>query len=261
MRRLMRRDALFRATVFVVAGVALLACRRLETPTPARIEVPVGAHRIELALPSGWRYVVRGDEQTFVRSRTRVRLWDLGPVTAESVVEDLEHARALYRKGRWETVRERLARVPMRRLLRSETRWESIEPDWRRIAWLRVDDGVVAEVRIGPGLDPRVEAAFDRVAEAAAAIPERDLEAITREAIARLAPESPTEVVALDPLTISGRPALRVTTRDRLSHALVRTHLCVSNQGRLFVLHTQVGDGPSQAHAFDALVAGLDLLP
>ncbi|HPG28117.1 MAG TPA: hypothetical protein PLW10_20960, partial [Myxococcota bacterium] len=88
-----------------------IACR--EPATPAVIEIPVGHHRIAVELPAGWRYVEQSGEQRFERSGVRILLADLGPVSGSAVVEELDRARALYRRGRWEEVRQRMAKLPI----------------------------------------------------------------------------------------------------------------------------------------------------
>lgn len=243
--------------VFVLLGPA--ACR--EPSAPTWIELPVGRHRIAAELPAGWRFVERDEAWYFERSGARILLTDLGPVTGPAVVEELERVRALHRRGQWERVRETMAALPIRELLRDEARWRSIEADWKRVAWLRVDDGVTPEVRVEVGLDPSVDLAIDRLEEMAAEIADRDLASIASEALDAFAPETPWEVSAVEPLEISGRAALRLETREKLSHRDVRDHLFVFEEGCLLMLHTRLGERSSIGDGFETIARSLVLLP
>ncbi|MEZ4281529.1 MAG: hypothetical protein R3F21_18140 [Myxococcota bacterium] len=256
---MIRPRSFFPIVLAVCAALAPAACR--EPSVPTWIELPVGRHRVAAELPAGWRFVERDEAWYFERSGARILLADLGPVTGPAVVEELERVRALHRRGHWERVRKTMAELPIRELLRDEARWRSIEADWKRVAWLRVDDGVTPEVRVELGLDPSVDLAIDRLEEMAAEITDRDLASIASEALEALAPETPWEVSAVEPFEISGRPALRLETRERLSHRDVRDHLFVFEEGRLLVLHTRLGERSSIEDGFETIARSLVLLP
>jgi hypothetical protein len=254
------RQRRFLSGISLLPLLLLLACER-EAPEPATREVDVGVHRVRFVVPVGWLHVDHGREQRLQRGSAQVVLADLGPVTPRGFADRLVEARMLFRRGQWEDARTLLVWMDLRSLFPSEARWRSIQEDWKRVTRIRRRDepGDEPADAVDPDVAQEVESSFSALLFEIEVMPRRDLETLALQALEKLGHDSMRSIAGTEAVAVSGRPAIRIETWDRLSHRTRRSHLFVENEGHLLGLRMAFGSDVELESAFEALAESLTL--
>lgn len=258
--------ALIRRGGFAAAGpgllLAWLACTP-EAPSAVVRQARIGVHDVRFVVPAGWHHVDHGNEHRFQDETRWLALVDLGPATPAGFARRIREARALFERGQWEDARARLVSIDPRSFFARTAQWRAIESDWRRVTWIEREDASAPDTLPDVDVETRwaVEGAFDRLLAATVALEHTDFETLARRAAGAFEEGALREVVDVEATTLSGRPAIRLSTWDRLSHRERRSHLFVLNDEHLFCVKTVMGRGPELASGFEALAGSVALAP
>lgn len=224
--------------------------RSSKQPSPGTLTV--GRHQVRLVVPPGWQHFDQGSQHRLEKGQSHIHLTDLGPVTREGILREIERSRDLFRQDKLDDARESLMHVQLRGAFPSETRWSAVERPWKAL------------LRLGPEVEldsQTIEGTYVEVLAHVDALPARDFETITVAALAELGHGAMRDVAEQRPMVVDGRDAIRVETWDRLSHTARKSHVFVLNDERLLVLWMDLGRFEQMQEAFDALVASLELPP
>lgn len=246
-----------RATSTILAfALGLVACEP-EAPPPARVDVEVGVHLVAFEIPRGWHHVNHGREQLFELEMAKISLADLGPMTASGFAEIIRRARELFRSNQWDDARTLLMTTDPRRFFSSEQRWSSVRNDWRQITHIRRDEEVGESRGVDADVEWEVEGAFTQLLAEVGALRDPDLETVAVHALREVGHDEMRAIAGTEALAVSGRPAIRIDTWDRLSHRGRRHYLFIANAGHLLVLRTEMGRDAVLEAGFDELAASL----
>jgi hypothetical protein len=255
MRTLMRT---FAKTIMLTLALGVAACE-LEAPPADAVEVEVGVHLVAFEVPRGWHHVDHGREQRFELETARISLADLGPMTAPGFAEIIRRARQLFRQNQWDDARTLLDTIDPRRFFSSELRWKSVRDDWNQITRIRRDEGAGESRGVSADVEWEVEGAFTQLLAEVSALRDPDLETVAMRAIHEIGHDEMRSIARTEALAVSGQPAIRIDTWDRLSHRGRRQHLFIANAGHLLVLRTEMGAAADLVAGFDELAASLAL--
>ncbi len=249
-----------------LAALLLLAvaCSPDATTPPQQSStiVDVGIHRIGFVVPPGWLHADHGMEQLFEQGMAHIRLVDLGPATPEGFAETLREALRLYEQNQWEDARTLLVSTNPRRFFASEKRWKSVQADWKSITWIRREETSAGGLGSVDGdVDWEVRGAFHDLLVQVSALRRADLSELAENALVELGHGAQRSIASEEAVAISGKPALRVETWDRLSHLGRQSHLFVLSEGRLLCLYTQLGSMETVDPAFESLATSLTIEP
>ena len=246
------------STWLLVTGLLLVGCEVAPAKAPPT-EVQVGAHRVRFVVPEGWLHVDHGREQILEREIAHITLSDLGPTMPEGFASILREARELFRRNQWEDAQTLLRRVDPRRLFSSEERWRSVETDWKKIIRIDRADDPTGLGAISKDVEWEVEAAFAKLLAEVGALRDLDLESIARRALGEIGHGEMRSIATLEATAVSGRPAIRIDTWDRLSHSARARLLFVDNAGHLLCLRTGLGAESELAPAFESIARSLQI--
>jgi hypothetical protein len=252
-----------RSTLAALLLVAV-ACTPEATPPPRQLPtiVDVGIHRIGFVVPPGWLHADHGMEQLFEQGMAHIRLDDLGPVTPEGFAETLREALGLFEQNQWEDARTLLVSTNPRRFFASEKRWKSVQADWKSITWIRREEALVGSLGPVDGeVDWEVRGAFHNLLVQVSALRRPDLSELAENALFELGHGAQRSIASEEAFAVSGKPALRIETWDRLSHLGRQSYLFVLSEGRLLCLWTQLGSMETVDPAFESLVTSLTIEP
>lgn len=241
-----------------------VACSPEVTPPPQQSPtiVDLGTHRIGFVVPPGWLHSDHGMEQLFEQGMAHIRLVDLGPATPEGFAETLREALGLFEQNQWEDARTLLVSTNPRRFFASEKRWKSLQADWKSVTWVRRDEALVGALGSVDGeVDWEVRGAFHDLLAQVSALRRPNLSELAENALVELGHDAQRSIASEEALSISGKPALRIETWDRLSHLGRQSHLFVLSEGRLLCLWTQLGSMETVDPAFESLVTSLTIEP
>ncbi len=212
-------------------------------PDPT-IDIEVGDHPIRVLVPEGWQHHDRGREHHFEQGSAYLAVTDLGPVTRAGLVAALRQSRSLHDAGQPADARVALADVEPRWFFTTKDRWYAVRSAWK----------VLTEEPVNEPHEPRVvESAYRFVLAQAEALVDRDFADIAHSYLEDFGHTSQRDVALEAAAAVSGRPALRIDTWDRLTHLWKRQHLFVLNEGRLLCLRTELGDTDLLEPAFSSL--------
>jgi len=128
-----------RPTVAVMFALALSSACASENATPAATkEFELGAHRVQVTVPTGWDALDQGDQKRFRRGEAEIVLQDLGKVEWEPALA------ALHDDRRREVKSRRAITIENHEALDIET-WNRLDHTWpQRLLFVRVDDDLLA---------------------------------------------------------------------------------------------------------------------
>jgi hypothetical protein len=241
-----------------------VACTPEIAPPPRQSPtiVDVGIHRIGFMVPPGWLHADHGMEQLFEQGMAHIRLVELGPATPDGFAETLRKALELFEQNQWEDARTLLVSTNPRRFFASEKRWKSVQADWKSITWIRREKASGDALGTVDGeVDWEVRGAFHDLLVQVSALRRPDLSEIAEDALFELGHDAQRSIASEEAVAISGKPALRIETWDRLSHLGRQSYLFVLSEGRLLCLWTQLGSMETVDPAFESLVASLTIEP
>lgn len=247
------------ALTSLVLTMGIAACDPEPQP-PVSIEVEVGVHLVTFEIPPGWHHVDHGREQHFELETAKISLVDGGPVTTSGFAEIIRRARELFRANQWDDARALLDTTDPRRFFSSELRWKSVRDDWKQIINIRRDRGAGESTGVSADVEWDVESAFTQLLAEVSALRDPDLERVAIRALDDFGHDEMRSIAFKEALAVSGMPAIRIDTWDRLSHRDQRHHLLIANAGHLLVLRTGLGPARDLEEGFDALVATLALM-
>lgn len=236
--------------LYGLAWTGVLLITACQPPTTPPVEVRVGVHEVRVAVPTGWQHQDHGREQRFENGMEQIFLSDLGPATREGFVREVRRARDLFRNHQEADAQTIMEALEPRRIFRSQDRWKSIEQDWQRLAGRR------REKKVHP---QDVEGSYFEVLTQLDALDDADLETLANRALVELGHDSLRSVADQEVSSISGQPALRIATWDRLNHLGRRNHLFVLSEGNLLCLRTGLGRDEVLEPAFESLAVNLAL--
>ena len=216
--------------VLVWALALGLACH--EEPPPAPISVEVGKHRLEFRVPADWLHADHGREQRFEHEMAQISLGDLGPATPEGFANTIRDARDLFAANQWEDARALLDAAKPRRFFSSETRWKAVQEDWKTITRIRRRPEEAMNNSISAEVQWEVEASYHDLLVQISSLSRPDLESLAKSTLDDLGHDSQRGIALEEALAISGRPALRIDTWDRLSHRWRMSHANTSASHR-----------------------------
>ena len=238
-------------TITLMLIVAIVgACGDETEPTPP-IEIAVGTHRISLLVPEGWQHQDRGRSHRFEQGSAFLIVSDLGPATRDGLVTALRQSRALYDAGQREDASVVLTEIDPHWFFTTRDRWDAVEPAWQALATRNM--AAPPEPRV-------VQSAYRFVLAQAEALLDPDFAAISHTYLGDLGHTSQRDIAREIATSVSGRPALRIETWDRLTHLWKRQYLFVMSDGRLLCLRTELGDTAALDAAFEALTASMAYL-
>jgi hypothetical protein len=240
-----------RATVPYAALACLLAtaCARApKTEVPPRISTEIGIHAVSFRVPEGWEHLNHGRQHRFQRDLSQISATDLGPVTPDGYMRELRRAHELFREHYLEDAFAHASGLDLRSEFADVSRRESFYESW----WKALDGG-----RSTDSTRQGAEVAWQRVMAEVERLPARELTVIVEDRFPSIETAAHREIAEREPMEIEGRPALRVETRDRLSHDHRQSFLFVLNEGNLFVLRMELGPYANLKPAFETLAGSL----
>jgi len=236
--------------IALAVGLAL-ACG-CSGPRTAHVEVAdVGRHHVRFTLPVGWEHLDHGRAQLLRLGEAQLTLADLGPVSAEAMARDLEHARALWLSGRrldaFERVRE--LRSPALRYASSDQRSAFWRP-WNDVAYV---PAAADSAAIGP--------AFDALIRGTRSLPSPTPD-LLYQYVADVAMDSRgLEIAARERQGVNGQDWAVYELWNRVSHGS-RTRVAFTvDDGDLLALTMDRGVYEQLEPAFVSLLASLQVSP
>lgn len=248
-----------RATAFVWTLLCLTvsACQE-PTPEPP-VEVDLGLHRASFRVPDGWLHMDHGIVQRFEKQLASITLADLGPATPDGFAELLRNARDLFERNQWEDARAVLDTVDPERFFANHERWDAVETDWRTIRRIRRDHDAGDSSGVHADVEWAVQGAFHDLLVQVSTLREPSFESLAMNALHSVGHDELRDIAAQESFAISGQPALRIDTWDRLSHNARQSHLFILSGDRLLCLRTGLGSWPELETAFDTLMTTLSI--
>jgi hypothetical protein len=247
-----------RAVLALTLFVGLVACQ--PPPPPDPVVVALGEHRISFEVPEGWLHADHGREQLFENGMAHLTLSDLGAATPEGFAEIIREARSLFDSNQWEDARTLLVASHPRRFFAREARWKAVKDDWAKVTRIRRGASSGSKGGVSADVDWEVSAAFHDLLAQVAVLRPLDLDTLARAALVEMGHDELRAVASEFATSISGRPALRIETWDRLSHSGRQSHLFVLSEGRLLCIKTGLGAFDLLEPAFESLVASLSIV-
>lgn len=217
---------------------------------PARFTV--GLHHISLMEPEGWDHLDHGLEHRFQQGLNSISITDIGAVTHDGYLREIDHALGLFRQDRLEDARAYLGDLHLRWKLFSPREWEEISDAWH----VARDGGLTKPVSTND-----VELAYRDLLEMVASKKTEPLAELVHRIMPDLFAGTHREVAEQEQVEIDGRTGFRITTWDRLSHDHRRSFLLVFNNDNLLVVRMELGDYSIMQPVFDAMVESLSLNP
>ncbi|MBD3868549.1 MAG: hypothetical protein IFK94_10540 [Acidobacteria bacterium] len=104
-----------RATVAVLVLLLTTACNPAPEP-PQPVQFTVGLHNISLMEPEGWEHLDHGLEHRFHKELNSISVADIGPVTGDGYIREMNHALALFREERLEDASAHISSLPLRKV-------------------------------------------------------------------------------------------------------------------------------------------------
>jgi hypothetical protein len=234
----------------IVLGCAIAAaCGGGESTPPDRLVL--GVHQVGLRVPEGWEHLHHGLEHRFHRGLLQLSLADVGPVTRDAYLREIEHAQALFQHGQVEDARAHLDRLDVR------SRFPGSHGSEFSRAWDRARDGGLNR-RLGVS---EVEAAYDEVLRQVEGLAPEGMGKLVERSLPKLDHGPQRDVAEEHPLIVDGRPGVRIETWDRLSHDHRKSYVFVLNEGNLLVARMELGRHAELQAAFDELVESLEIYP
>jgi hypothetical protein len=228
-----------------------LACATVqEEPPPVRLTI--GVHDIALRVPEGWQHLDHGLEHRFHRGLLHISMADIGPVTREGYLREIDHARELFRNNQAEDAKAHLGNLQLRSAFPGTRQWEAISDSW----YVARDGGLRRKT---PWYD--VEAAYDVVVKAVERLQTPDLPTLVERVFSSLDTGVHREIAEQHPVVIDGRPGMRVETWDRLSHDHRKSCLFVLNEENMLVARMEIGEFAEMQPAFEVLANSLEFPP
>jgi len=244
--------------MWIALVTGIVACEP-EAPPRAGIEVDIGVHVVAFEIPRDWHHVDHGREQLFELETAQISLADFGPMTAKGFAEIIRRARELFRSNQWEDARTLLMTTDPRRFFSSEVRWKSVRDEWKQITHIRRDEEAGESVGVSADVEWQVEGAFTQLLAEVNALRDPDFETVALRALEDIGHDEMRAIARTEAFALSGRPAMRIDTWDRLSHRGRRQHLFIANAGHLLVLRTEMGPANVLEAGFEELASSLVL--
>jgi hypothetical protein len=232
----MSRGVVVAALVLVTGGCAREAVREA---------LSVGAHRVSLAVPSGWQVVDQGRRRLLRRGELELVIEDLGPLDRRGIQHELERVRRLWRNGEDREARSAMARIPVAPELFSTV-------EQRRAFW---DDWSALSTASRELEAADAERRFDRLLDAVAGLRAIGDDAIVDAALTAMGEDGRRAVASREP-PVDPRDPVRVVTWNRVSHGDRRRFAIWIDAGRPLALRTE-RDQPDADRAFDSVARSL----
>ncbi len=240
-----------RGAVLILAVLLPAAC----TPAPEPrhpVRFTVGLHDISLLEPEGWEHLDHGLEHRFHKGRNSISVADIGPVTRDGYLREMNRALALFREERLEDASAYISSLPLRSVLFSPRQWDEVSDAW----YIAVDGGLRKPVTTND-----VELAYRDLLDMVASRETEPLPILVERIMPELYFGAHREIAEQVEVVINDRPAVRLETWDRLSHDHRRGFLLVLDHDNLLVVRMELGVYEEMKPVFDALVASLSLKP
>lgn len=237
------------AVVVAFVLTSACGCARNDAPAGASSDVVVGHHRVHFVTPQGWEHVDRGREQLFRLDQAQLSLVDLGPVTREGLVNELQAAKGTWLAGR---PAEAFQRV---RQLHSPALYYAALPQranfWR--PWADVTYAPEAPDSLAIG------AAFDSLIKATQTLSEPTPELVFRYVTELDLRSQGREVAARERPKVHGWVWFEYETWDRATHTARSRIAFLENNGYLLALRMDRGRFEPMAPAFDVLLGSIEV--
>ena len=211
-------------------------------------EFEVGRHHIRFEIPRGWQ-VLEEDQRLVLRyEASQIVMADLGPAGPSSIRREVEVVREMWRSGRSRDARWRMRSVWIPpHLFETESQRRTFWEAWARVSGAPEDAAFTA-----------VEASFDAILDAVAAMRPRDLDALIETTLAEIDGDPLGGVFRRHAISIGGRDGLVVdaanTMREGSSHRIA----LVLNHGHVLALRTEWGDARPMIDALDGVLESLE---
>ncbi len=226
------------------------ACERVPEPPPSPTRVDIGIHEISFLVPQGWEHLDHGREHRFHRELSQISAADLGPVTREGYLRDLRRAYQLFREDRIDDADAHVGGLDLSPAFpEGKPRNEFLE-SWRKA----LDGGRSTSISWGDA-----QIAWEYILEEVEFLPDSapDLATLVKDLFPSIETAAHREIGAQNPVELSGRPAIRIETWDRLSHDHRQSYIFVLNEENLFLLRMEMGPYAEMKPAFEALAGSL----
>lgn len=243
-----------RIALLIVVCV-LAACSRQSPPQ----EIRVGEHVLSVRIPHDWQAseeagAVALSAMTGATSQSTpltVHLRDLGPVTPAGYRRELAAIAGLWEDRKGDAARARLAALRSPREIFSSLATDAAFAE----AWPEI-------VRATPGTTfAEVKADFETVDKALESTQPLAPAAATTWALRQVDSGARREVRERKKVTVSGRDAEEIETRDTIAQGLPRRMLFVPNEGRMLLVTTGILSRDADVERYEAIRNSLKLPP
>lgn len=233
------------ALLVVFAYTSLVGCAK-----PEKSILGIGSHELSLHSPAEWQQVEQEDAYTFKSGLSQILLHDTGPVTIEKFQREIERARDVFRGGELPQANDILNALRFRPYFPSLERWQTFADALNRARNLGTR-------REHPDPDA-IEQAYTEMLVQIASLPNRDIESMAIEALARYEPLDRRSIAAQQALIVDGNSALLIETWDRLNHIGRARYVFILNNGNFLVVRTGLGDFSAMEPVFQSLLASIE---
>lgn len=232
----------------VAVLAALAACGARDAPRT----FVVGEHRVSVRIPAGAEVLDQGRQVRLRAAGGELVLQDMGPAGPLGIRREVERAQELWRTGRVDEARWRLAGVPLpSEIFAGPADERAFRATWR---------GLTSEASRTLAYDA-IAPRFVEVLGAIAALPERALPELADAGLAVLGHDARRDVKARAPVSVGGNDALDVETWNRLAHTSPRRFVFVRNDDFLLALYTETDVDADAAKEFVAVRDSLQFPP
>ncbi len=239
-------------TAAVVLLLLAVACAPAPEEPPPKVPLTIGLHDIALQIPPGWLHLDHGLEHLLINDPLQISVADMGPVTREGYLREINHALGLFREGQIEDATAHLNGLQLRSTVFSPREWDEISQAW----YVAIDGGLKK-----PMTADDVELAYRSLLQQVAQRQTPALSAMVERIVPTLYSGAHREVAEQESVIIDGRPGIRLTTWDRLSHDHRRSLLLVLNNDNMLVIRMGLGESTEMQPVFDALIGSLEINP
>jgi hypothetical protein len=231
--------------MFLLLG---LACATAPEEPP-KDRVTIGIHDVALRVPEGWLHLDHGLEHRFHRDLRQISVADIGPVTREGYLREIDHARELFRNDQVEDAQAHLRDLRLRSAFPGDRRWEAISDAYH----IALDGGLKKN-----STPNEIEEAYDTVIRGVEQLETPSLTVLVERLFPIIETAAHREISGLQPVEISGLKGMRVESWDRLSHDHRQSFLFVLNEHNMLVARMELGKYAEMRQPFEALVESLE---
>ena len=211
------------------------------------VATTIGHHKLRFTVPRGWQHLQQGATQSLRRSGALLEFTDLGTFSWSGVKRQIKEAQRLTASGDTVAAQALLKQLPyLQALFLNADSWHDVRPLWETLTH-----------RQGTTPLPKVADSYAKLLRHLAYQPDVDFQAVTSKLLQLKNPHGQREEASRRVFDVDGRPAIEVTTWDKLSHTMHRSYLFVLNGDNILQLRVTLGTQDTYAPAFNEIVSSL----